>query len=206
MGEDHDFERWIEYLHRCFLGRVPEGNADIERTENGNFLAVIRAFCEFQGRGLYPDPWILNSLGKGFSEFLIANSSGKTHKDYKSLDACFSISRKTFRSMVCETEDYELAKRVFLFKWCFGIGHREIFIALRKDGNALNIKGKEAEEPERIYERTDYASFYESFAIIAESRGYNKEDTAEMLLSQMSEEARKYVLNKIRDKKRRRQK
>lgn len=200
MVEDREFELRIEHLHSCFLGRKPESKADIQQAKNGESLAVITAFCEFQDRGLYPEPWILEALGKSFSKYLQVNTDGETHKDYTSLDSCLELSRKSFRTVACENEKYNLAKQFYLYKWCFGIGHREIMLALQKNRDICNfkIKGKEALEPEHIYERTDYARFYKKFVEVVESQGFSKEKTAQVLLADMKEEARRYVMLQIK--------
>lgn len=198
MAEDREFELRIEHLHSCFLGRKPENKADIQQAENGESLAVITAFCEFQNRGLYPEPWILNALGKSFNKYLQENADGETHKDYTKLDSCMNLSRKHFRTVGREKDDYDLAKQFYLYKWCFGIGHREVMTALQKNGCKFEIKGKEALEPEHIYERTDYARLYDNFVKEVESRGYNKEETAQKLLADMKEEARRYMMLQIK--------
>jgi len=203
MDEDREFELRIEHLHGCFLGRKPENEADIQQTNDGQSLAAITAFCEFQSRALYPAPWILSALGKWFNTYLEVNARAKTHKGYKRLDSVLGVSRKSFRTVSSEKDDYELAKKFYLYKLCFGIGHRAIMTALLKNGDLANIeiKGKEAGEPERLYERTEYARFYDTFVNECELQGFEKEEMAEKLLADMKEHARKYVELQVKHRK-----
>jgi hypothetical protein len=203
METEQSFDQMIEYLHGCYLGRKPEDPADVEQTGEVNNLAAIIAFCRFQERALYPPaPWVLYALERVFSEYLNSNIEGKTHKDYMSLDKCMGLSRKTFRAIDVESKHYELAKRIWLFRWCFGISDREVMIALNKDGYSIEVTGEEAKEPERVYERSEYAQFYDRFERVVSGKGiYDKEETRNLLLSQMSEGARKYIERCMRQRK-----
>lgn len=186
------------FLQGCYLGTKPATDADHEQAENGNFLALIQAFQECTNRGLYPESWILNGLQEAFQKYLEHNTSASGVKDYMSLDKVCGLSRNTFRAMGTETQRKELAERFYFFKWAFGLGNKEIDTALRKCGYEINVSGKEAGNPERVYERSEYAGYYETFVKCAEARGHSREETAKHLLETIPVPARTYIERQLR--------
>lgn len=186
------------FLQGCYLGREPATDADCERTENGNFLALIQAFQECTSRGLYLEPWILNGLQDAFQKYLEHNTSASDVKGYMTLDKVCGLSRNVFRTMETETRHKQLAERFYLFKWAFGLENKEIDTALRKCGYEINVSGKEAENPERVYERSEYAGYYETFVKVVEARGNSREEVAKHLLETIPVPARTYIERQLR--------
>ncbi|QSV45012.1 hypothetical protein [Geobacter benzoatilyticus] len=199
--DTQDIELWITYAHGCFLGREPATDADYEQAENGNFLALIQVFHECTRLGLCPPAWVMNGLQDAFHKYLEHNTAATDVKDYMTLDKVCGLSRNVFRAMETETQRKELAKRFYLLRWAFGLENKEIVKALSKWGFSFNVTGKEADNPERVYERSEYAQYYETFEKVVEARGYSREETAKNLLETMSAPARIYIEGKLRRRK-----
>lgn len=192
MENEADFNQKIYFLQRCFLGREPKGEADSGQTEEGNGLALIQAFILYQSVGAYPAPWILNGLGSAFTNYLMHNQDAAGHKNYRSIDKCIGLSVKAFNAMNDETRSKTIAERIYLLKWAFGFRHKQIITILEKSGFKIEVTGKENKDPERVYERTPYAKYYNTFEKMVSGR-YDKSATALRLLEEMPPEARKYV-------------
>jgi hypothetical protein len=185
---DNEFEKQMEFHHGCFLGRERSGEYDIDRTPDGNNLALIKAFIDYTSRGEIPAPWILRGLQAILEEYWTVNVNAKTVEEYQSLDKLMGLSRGSFRGMGTETERCEDAEIFHLYRWAFDLEIRQTAILLHHCGYDVPLPPRNRKLPTG-YERYGYASHYETFKKTAATR-YSQESTRQELLSTMPEAAK----------------